>query len=202
MINQMLVSRRRGAKLIAGGCPLDYPEALPQRSVAERNLFRVEQLTGYIQSRLYLFSEVQIGYSIALRLETDRPSGTIITEWNIEPQWPNVAICWDYEPRDFVPKRDRGEYADLLDSPLLGVLNDRRPLRRECPIRGLLCGYSYQSVPEFADRTVYAKLSLTDDIGNVAVAPIKLAVFRPARSASEKRPMRPGRLAMALAKLA
>jgi len=201
MINQMLVSRQRGAKLIAGGCPLDYPEALPQRSAAERNLFRVEQLTGYTQSRVYLFSEVQIGYSIALRLETDRPSGTIITEWSVEPPWPNVAICWDYEPRDFVPKRDRGEYQDLLDSPLLQVLNHRRPLRRECPIVGLLCGYSYQPVPEFSDRAISAKLTLVDDIGNLVAAHIELVVFR-IRSASEKRLTRPGRLAMAMAKTA
>jgi hypothetical protein len=144
-----------------------------------------------------MFGEEQIGYSIAVRLETDRPSGTIITDWSVEPPWSNVAICWEYEPRDFVRKRNRGEYEPLLDTPLLGVLNDRRPLQRDRPVEGLLCGYSYQAVPEFSDREVSAKLTLVDDIGGVVTTHIKLVVWRP-RPTSEERPKLVSRLRMAL----
>jgi hypothetical protein len=187
--------------LVAGGCPLDYPEALPYRFGPERKPFRVIQLAGNTQSRVYMFGEVQIGYSIAVRLETDRPSGTIITDWSVEPPWSTVAIGWEYEPRDFVQKRDRGEYGDLLDTPLLGVLNGRRRLHRDHPVEGLLCGYSYQAVPEFNDREVSAKLMLADDMGSVVTTRIKLVVWRP-QPASQERLKLVSRLRMALAGVA
>ncbi len=196
-----LVSYQRGAELVAGGCPLDYPEALPYRFGPERKPFRVNQLGGYIQSRVYMFGEVQIGYSIAVRLETDRPSGTIITDWSVEPPWSTVAIGWEYTPREFVPKRNRGEYADLLDTPLLGVLNGRRRIHRDHPVEGLLCGYSYQAVPEFNDREVSAKLTLADDTGSVVMTPVKLVVWRP-QPTSQERPKLVSRLRMALAGVA
>ncbi len=191
----LFVSHQRGAELVAGGCPLDYPETLPHRFDSERKPFRVNELGGYIQSRVYMLGEVKIGYAIAVRLETDRPSGTIITHWNVEPPWSDVAICWEDEPRDFIRKRDPGEYGGLVDTPLLGVLNDHRLLRRYHPVEGLLCGYSYQAVPEFNDREVSAKLMLADDTGSLVTTHIKLVVWRP-RPTSQERPKLVSKLLM------
>jgi len=185
-------SHRRGVELAAAGCPLDSLDALADRSAPERKLFRAEQLAGYAESCVYLFGPLHTGYLIGVRLGTDRPSGTVITDWRVEPPWPDHAICWDYEARDFIPKRDLGGYRDLLDSRLMGVLNDRRKLRRGYPVDGLLCGYSYQAVPESGDRKVSAKLILFDDIGNRVAVGISLAVVRPAAAWSNTRPTRAG----------
>ena len=185
-------SYQRGVELMAAGCPLDYLDALADRSAPKRKLFRAEQLAGYAESRVYLLGPLQTGYLIGLRLGTDRPSGTVITDWSVEPPWPGHAIFWDYEARDFIPERDLGSYRDLLDSRLMGVLNDRRLLRRGNPVDGLLCGYSYQPVPEFGDRMVSAKLILVDDIGNRVAVGISLAVVRPAAAWSNTRPTRAG----------
>jgi hypothetical protein len=186
-------SYQRGVELMAAGCPLDYLDALADRSAPKRKLIRAEQLAGYAESRVYLLGPLQTGYLIGLRLGTDRPSGTVITDWSVEPPWPGHAIFWDYEARDFIPERDLGSYRDLLDSRLMGVLNDRRLLRRGNPVDGLLCGYSYQPVPEFGDRMVSAKLILVDDIGNHVALGINLAVVRPAGTSSKAFPTRAGR---------
>ncbi len=132
MTKNLFVSYQRGAELVAGGCPVDYLDALADRSTSERNPPRVRQLGGYTLSRVYMFGAMEMGFSIALRLETDRPSGTIIADWSFEPPWRDIPTCWDYEPQRFVPRRDREEYRDLLDTPLLGVLNDRRRWPRHC----------------------------------------------------------------------
>jgi hypothetical protein len=160
MANRILAaSYKRGVQLNSAGCPLDYPNALPGHSAAGQNPLRAEQLAGYVESHIYLFGPTHTGFLIGLRLGTDCATETSIAEWSFEPPWPDIFICWDYEPRDFIPKLHLGAYRHLLDSPLLGVLNDRRLLRRGYPVEGLLCGYSYQPIPECQDRTVSAKLN-------------------------------------------
>ena len=61
------------------------------------------------------------------------------------------------------PKEDRGTYRSLLDSRLMRVLNDHVPLGRGYPVEGLLCGCSYQLVPESCNRSITVKLILVDD---------------------------------------
>ncbi len=195
-------SHQRGVELAAAGCPLDSLDALADRSAPERKLFRAEQLAGYAETRVYLFGPLHTGFLIGLRLGTDRPSGTVITEWSVKPPWPGHAICWDYEARDFIPKRDLKDYTELLDSRLMGVLNERRKLRRGYPVDGLLCGYSYQPVPESADPKVSAKLTLVDDIGNHVAVGINLVVVRPVRSPSQALPTRAGRPGVAMTETA
>jgi hypothetical protein len=186
-------SYERGVQLIAAGCPLDHPDALPGRSAAQRKPFRAEQLDGYAQSCVYMFGPRHSGYLIGLRLGTDCPSGTVITEWSFEPPWPDHAICWDYEARGFIPKRDQGAYRSLLDSPLTEVLNDHHPLRRGYPVEGLLCGHSYQPIPESSDHSVSAKLTLVDDRGNTVALRIAMTVVRPVATRSDTpRRVRPG----------
>jgi hypothetical protein len=185
-------SYERGLRLIAAGCPLDYPDALPGHSAARRKPFRAEQLAGYAESRVYLLGPMQTGYLIALRLGSDRPSGTVITEWRFEPPWENHPISWEYEAADLIPEEHREAYAHLLDSRLMGVLNDGCLLRRGHPVEGLLCGCSYQPIPECGDRSVFAKLTLVDDAGNTAALRIALAVVRRAAIRSDTYPTRAG----------
>ncbi|MGC1646417.1 MAG: hypothetical protein WA741_11350, partial [Candidatus Sulfotelmatobacter sp.] len=130
-------SYERGSELIAAGCPLDYPGALARHSAAQRKTFRAQQLGGYAESRIYAISELQTGYLIGLRLETERPSGTIISAWSFEPPWQDHMVIWDYEPLDIIPDGQLGAYRDLLDSRLTGVLNERRLFRRA--IRSKAC---------------------------------------------------------------
>ena len=173
-------SHERGVQLISAGCPLDYPDALTGHLAARRKPFRAEQLAGYAESRVYLFGPMHTGYLVGLRLGTDRPTGTIITEWSFLPPWPDQQISWDCEASDIIPKGQREAYSGLVESRLMGVLNDRRLLRRGYPVEGLLCGYSYQPTPESGDRSVSAKLTLVDDIGTMVTVRIALAIVRPA----------------------
>ncbi len=94
----------------------------------------------------------------------------------------------DSDPSEFVPATDLGSYRELLDSPLFGILNERRVLRRGTPIQGLLCGYSYQPVPEISGPFASAKLSLKDDVGSQIVLRINMAVVRLYRTESQTRP--------------
>ena len=175
MTKRIFVTHRRGVDLVAGGCPLDYLGALARHSPPHKPL-RAEQLRGYIESCVYLFGPQQVGYLIGLRIRTDRPSGVVIREWSVEGPWPDHAISWDYESRDVIPRARLGAYEDLLDSRLMQVLNDRYRVRRDHPIEGLLCGYSYQPVPEFRDLTLPAKVILVDDNGNRSALRVKMVV--------------------------
>jgi len=187
MKNQIFAaSYERGEELIAAGCPLDYPEALPGHSAARHKPFRAEQLRGYAESRVYANFPLQTKYVIGLRLGTDRPSGTVIAEWSFVPQWPDQLIDWDCEPGDIIPEGEHAAYEDLLESPLMGVLNDRRLLRRGCLVEGLLCGCSSQPIPESGEPCGYGKLTLLDDMGAKVALRIALSVFRPPTRAGRR----------------
>jgi hypothetical protein len=187
-------SYKRGIELIAAGCPLDYPDALAGHAAAQHKPFRAEQLGGYVESRVYALGALLTGYVIALRLGTDRPPGTVITEWNFAPPWPDHLISWDYEPRDIIPEGQREGYASVLDSHLMGVLHERRLLRRGYPVDGLVCGCSYQPIPESADSLIYGKLTLVDDRESAIALRIALTVIRQAATRSKTSPTRAGRL--------
>ena len=176
-------SRERVGTLMAAGCPLDFPEALPGPS------FRAEQLAGYAGSCVYAFPS-QAVWVIGLRLGTDRPGGIVITEWDVVPPWPTDLVDWDYEPQDTIPKRDLDQYEGLLDSPLMGVLNEHRLLRRGYPVEGLLCGRSWQSIPESGGDRVPVRLTLVDDRGSRVEHRMALIVIRESgtRSPSSRTP--------------
>jgi hypothetical protein len=154
------------------GCPIDYLDALAQRS------FRAEPLPGYITSCVYALGPIDTAYVIAVRLATDRPSGTIVTDWSFEPPWEGHLISWDYEPEDVIPKKDRDVYKSLFKSRLAGVLNERRPIRRGCPVDGVLCGRSFQPIGKSLHSFISAKLSFTDDLGNTVPLCIELNVIK------------------------
>jgi len=154
--------------LKARGCPIDYPEALPRCS------FRAEAITGYIPSCVYALAQGNTSYVIALRLATDRPSGTVITDWSFEPPWKGHLIDWDCEPEEVIPKRDLEVYKSLLKSRLSGVLNEGWVIRRGCPVEGVLCGRSFQPIGESLHGGVSAKSSFKDDLGNTVRLDIEL----------------------------
>ena len=73
MKNRILAaSYQRGIELMAAGCPIDYPDALAGHAAAQREPFRVEQLGGYAESRVYALGQYMTGYVIALRLGNHR----------------------------------------------------------------------------------------------------------------------------------
>lgn len=154
-------SYERGVELMAAGCPLDYLDALPHQS------FRAEQLPGYADSRVYELGPCDAGWVIPLVLRTDRPSGTFITGWSFELPWKGHDIHWGYEPEDIIPKKHQDDYKHLFDSRLTGVLNEGRLIRRGYPVEGLLCGRSYKPIGESVHGFISAKLSFTDDLGNL-----------------------------------
>lgn len=170
-------SYERGIELIAAGCPLDYPGALARHSAAQNKTFRAQQLAGYAESRIYALGELQTGYLIGLRLQTDRPGGTVISEWSFVPPWEDHVVTWDYEPLDIIPDGQREAYRSLLDSHLSGVLNERRLLRRGYPVEGLVCGCSAQPVAEWGEGFVYSQLTLIDDRGNKVALRIAMRVI-------------------------
>jgi hypothetical protein len=121
---------------------------------------------------------------IALRLGTDRPAGTVITEWSFAPPWQDDLISWDFGPLDIIPEGQRAAYASVLDSRLMGVLDECRLLKHGYPIDGLVCGCSYQPIPESRESLIYGKLTLVDDRENAVALRIALTVIRQAATRS------------------
>jgi hypothetical protein len=175
-----------GVELAAAGCPLDYLDALRDDSAAAGKSFWAKQLCGYAESCVYVLGESLTGFVIGLRLGTSRGGGTIITEWNFVPPWPEHHICWDYQPTDIIPKPGLGNYRSVLDSRLPGILNERRMLRRGYPVEGLLCGYSDQPVPESGEGLVSGKLRLVDENGNIVSLSLDLRIVRAAATRSRR----------------
>ena len=130
-------SYERGQELMAADCPIDYLDALPRHS------FRAEPLPGYIASCVYTLGPMDNRWVIALRLTTDRASGTIVRGWRFEPPWPDHFIDWDYEPEDVIPRKDQDVYKSLFKSRLVGVLNEGRKIHSGSPVDGVLCGRSF-----------------------------------------------------------
>ena len=179
MRNRIFVaSYERAVELMAAGCPIDYLDALAHHSAAMRKSFRAKQLSGYVESRVYALGPLDTGYVIALRLGTDRSSGTIITDWTFEPPWQDHVINWDYEPEDIIPKKHQDDYKSLFKSRLMEVLNEGPVIRRGYPVDGVLCGRSFQRIGESSHGFVFAKLSFTDDLGNTVPLRVDLSVDR------------------------
>lgn len=180
MINHpFAASHECGRRLVAAGCPLDYLENLPRTSYAHRKRLHVQELGGYIESRVFDEWEGRGSrYLIGIRLGTDLPGGIIVSNWNFFPPWGNPHICWDYELRDIVPAKEQFPYSEFLNSPLSKVLNQRRRLTRGRPVEGFLCGRSVESIPEsiLVGATACAKLELVDDTGSTVRLDINLAV--------------------------
>ncbi|MFZ0738835.1 MAG: hypothetical protein WBL70_08685 [Candidatus Acidiferrales bacterium] len=168
-----------GRRLVAAGCPLDYLENLPRKSYAHRKRLHVQELGGYMESRVFDEWEGRgLRYLIGIWLGTDLPGGAIVSNWNFFPPWGDPHICWDYELRDIVPAKEQFPYSEFLNSPLSKVLNQRRRLTRGRPVEGFLCGRSVESIPEsiLVGATACAKLELVDDTGSTVRLDINLAV--------------------------
>ena len=186
-------SYERGMDLIAAGCPLDYPNSLAGHSAAPRKTFRAQQVEGYAESRIYALGAMQTGYLICLRLVTDCPGGTIISDWGVVPPWENHIVIWEYGPLDIIPNGQREAYRDLLDSRLMSVLNERCLLRRGSPVEGLLCGCSAQPITEPVDRFVYSQLTLVDDRGTRVTLRVAMRVISPVAARPDTFQKRAGR---------
>ena len=167
----------RGLELITAGCPLDYPDALARYSAARRTTFRAEQLAGYVESRVYAINPMQTNYLIGLRLRTDRPGGTVISDWSFMPPWQDHWVNFDYDPEEFIREENPKTYRTLVDGRLMRVLNEGVVLKRGYPVEGLVYSCSYQPIPESGGgRSVSSKLTLVNDVGNTVAVSIALTV--------------------------
>lgn len=175
-------SYERAVELMAVGCPIDYADALPRQS------FRAEQLPGYVRSRVYELGPGDTGYVIALRLGTDRSSGTIIKKWSFEPPWKDPFIDWECAPEEVIPKKYHDEYRSPVNSRLMEALNKSCLIRRGHPIDRLLCGRSIQPIGESSHGVKSAELSLTDDLGNTLRLCIDFDVYRLSNSNAKRLP--------------
>jgi len=176
MRRNFAASYQRAQELIAVGCPLDYPDALAPR----RKPFHVEQLAGYVESRVYAIGPMQTGYVIGLRLWTDAAQ-IVIAEWDFAPPWENHLVSWNYDPRDIIPENHLAPYESVLHSRLRGILDEHHSLRRGYPVEGLLCGCSSQPIPE-SDPSVVGELIVQNHAGNKVALHVTLAIVRePAR---------------------
>jgi hypothetical protein len=171
-------SYESGVELMAAGCPLDYPDALPRQS------FRAEQLPGYADSRIYELGPCDAGWVISLRFRTDRPGGTIITSWSFEQQLQNHDIVWGELPEVIIPKYHQDVYKSLVSSRLMKVLNEGHLIRRGHPVEGVLCGHSAEPIGESSSGAISGKLIFTTDRGNTVPLCITLNVYRLRRSSA------------------
>jgi hypothetical protein len=126
---------------------------------------------------------------IALRLCTDRPSGTVIDHWDFEPPWPDHDMVWDFEPEDIIPKEHQDEYKKLFKSRLMKVLNGGYLIGRGHPVEGLLCGASFQPIAESCHGVISAKLSFTDDLENTVPLCIDLNVVTLSHASAKRLPV-------------
>lgn len=177
-------SYERALDLMAAGCPIDYPDSLPRQS------FRAEQLLGYVGSRVFVRGRLDPIYVFPLRLSTERPSGTVITNWSLELPWPDPSINWDHELADTIPPEYHNEYESLFKSRLMKVLNERRRIRCGYPVDGLLCATSFRPIEESCHDLIPAKLSFTDYLGNTVPLCIDSNIERLRRSSANRRPVR------------
>jgi len=177
-------------KLMAAGCPIDYPDALPHMS------FRAEQLPGYVESCVYALGPLDTGYVIPLRFVTDRPSGTIIKNRSFESPWQDHRINWeDYRPEDVIPIKDRDKYKSLINPRLMEVLKGDRRIRRGSPVEGVVCGHSFQPIGESSHGVISVKFSFTDDLENTVPLCIDLNVVTLSHASAKRLPVgRAGRL--------
>ena len=178
------------AELMAADCPIDFPNALPRHS------FRAEQLPGYVESCVYALGPLDTGYVIPLRLATDRPSGTIITDWTFELPWQDNRINWeDYGPDDVIPIKDRDKYKSLINPRLMEVLKGDRRIRRGSPVEGVVFGHSFQPIGESSHGVISVKFSFTDDLENTVPLCIDLNVVTLSHASAKRLPVgRAGRL--------
>jgi len=194
MLKPYSASYECARRLIAAGCPIDYLNELPRDSGSWRRALYIEQIIGYGESRVIDLDNGHIGYTTVIRIRTDLPRGIVISDWSFRPPW-NHDLSWDCEPHQVIPASECPSYAEYFDSRLLGVLNERRLLRRGYPVEGVLTAIAYfQSLPELVKNgaRVAATLSLTADTEMTFNKTIYLSVDRSyARKIVEPRMRRP-----------
>ena len=158
------------------------------QSAAMCEPFHVELLPGYVVSRVFVRGRLDPIYVFPVRLGTERPSGTVITDWSLELPWPDSSIIWDHLPWDVIPPKYHNEYESLFKSPLMKVLNERRRILCGYPVDGLLCATSFQPIAESCHGIIPAKLSFTDYRGNTVRPCIDLNIERLSRSSANRLP--------------
>ena len=158
------------------------------QSAAMCEPFHVELLPGYVVSRVFVRGRLDPIYVFPVRLGTERPSGTVITDWSLELPWPDSSIIWDHLPWDVIPPKYHNEYESLFKSPLMKVLNERRRILCGYPVDGLLCATSFQPIAESCHGIIPAKLSFTDDRGNTVPLSIDLDLYRLRNSSANRLP--------------
>jgi hypothetical protein len=181
-------SYEHAIELMAGGCPIYHPEALPHYSAAIRQSLRAELLPGYILSRVYEIGLLDTGYVIPLRLATDR-SVTIISDWSFESPWKEPFIDWECEPEEIIPKKYYDGYRSPVHSRLMEALHRGCLIRRGRPVDRLLCGRSIQPMGASSYGVRSAELSLTDDLGYTVRLCIDLDLCRLSNSSANRRPV-------------
>jgi len=181
-------SYERAVELRAAGCLMPYADSLPHLLALMRS-FHAEQLYGDFVSRVYVLGPLGTCYVIALRVGTERPSGTVIVDWSFKPPWRDDSIDWNCEPEDVIPERDRDEYRSLFKSRLMKTLNGRQLISRGHPVDGLLCGRSPQAIRESFQGEMSAELSFTDDLGKSVPLPIQLTIDRTSEARANRVPV-------------
>jgi hypothetical protein len=165
-------------RLAAAGCPLPYLGKLPRR-LAKRRRFSVRTVGGYAENVLYDFGGGQLRFVIGLAIRGEMASGVVFTDWLVTV--PGIEhVDWDQDAWDVIPARDRAKYDRLMKSRLMAVLDEGGLVARGRPVRGLICGRAFQSIPESFghDQVIHANVTLTDDAGYTASLRTSLAIDR------------------------
>lgn len=185
-------SYKRGCKLVALGCPLPYLDSLPRDPAKFCKTLSLREVGGYTESRVFNHGPGRAtDYLIALRIGTDLPRGIVVANWSFNPPWGEHLVCWDYDPEDIVPERDRDCYAKLMDNArLLAVLNDRQLLTRGHAVEGLLCGRADKPIAEASvpGPSVSGELTVIVDTGQAFSLQVQLTVISNARRIAPGKP--------------
>lgn len=170
-------SHERGLRLKKAGCEIPYLDELPRKK--RFHGLEVGPIGGYIES-LAIENGATTHYVIALRLSTDRSTGSTVSTYSFIPPWLDHEIFWEYDAEQLLPASWLKRYESLLNSRLSAVLNQRALLYRGRPLEGLMAGSSWASIPPSVprNRSADARITLVDDSSKHVRSVIPLTIIQ------------------------
>jgi hypothetical protein len=191
--NLFCASYERGCRLAAVECPLPYLVDIP--GTPKPLLASEPNGYGYLGARAFnLCRYGGIGYVVGLRLATELSNGVRIREWEFDSPWPNHSvITWGSDARCFLSPSELPDYEPSLDSDLWEVLATGRRITRGHPVEGLLCGTTFEAIPEsIADGAwVPAKINLFAETGGRVSLSVLLSIDRRSFAEPKRRKREP-----------
>jgi hypothetical protein len=132
------------------GCPLDTSNVPDDGYDAIRRRLTLRQTDGFLENRIFDMDHGGTGFRISLAIGYGAAQKLTISDWELEVPGFNSPILWVEEPIRGLAGRNNyripGAFCEEYDREV--VINHRRVLRSGDLVRGLLLGYTFESMPD------------------------------------------------------